>query len=473
MKRFSKILAVLLVLCLTIGGLSAVALAEDVVTLRWVTVGGGTPKNYDAWLEKINPYLAEKIGVNIAVEVVPWGDWDNRRSVIVNTSGEYDILFTNTMVYNSDVMVGAFADITDLIGTAAPELQAMIPASYWDACRINGKIFAVPTYKDSSQTEYIVWDKDLLDKLSLDASEVHTFEAMTPLLAAIKESTGEASFPMNKNGASYLPFMYDQMNAGLPTLGVRYDDATAKVVSVYEQEDVMANLKMLHQWYNDGIINADAATKPEENNYKPCSLAQGWSQAAVTTWGPNMGSTAVAYQWGDTVVSNETVRGSLNCISANCAHPEKALAFLQLLNTDSYVRDSFFYGLEGDDWEYTADKRVHRNNADWKMAGYTQASFFTVTPTDDVEFNQWDEVKALNEAAKPSVLLGFTFDTSKVNDQLTNCIAIFNRYKGEILTGTTNPEESVPAMMAEMKDAGFDAILTEAQAQVDAFQATK
>ncbi|MEG0049172.1 MAG: ABC transporter substrate-binding protein [Clostridia bacterium] len=473
MKRFSKILAVLLVLCLTIGGLSAVALAEDVVTLRWVTVGGGTPKNYDAWLEKINPYLAEKIGVNIAVEVVPWGDWDNRRSVIVNTSGEYDILFTNTMVYNSDVMVGAFADITDLIGTAAPELQAMIPASYWDACRINGKIFAVPTYKDSSQTEYIVWDKDLLDKLSLDASEVHTFEAMTPLLAAIKESTGEASFPMNKNGASYLPFMYDQMNAGLPTLGVRYDDATAKVVSVYEQEDVMANLKILHQWYNDGIINADAATKPEENNYKPCSLAQGWSQAAVTTWGPNMGSTAVAYQWGDTVVSNETVRGSLNCISANCAHPEKALAFLQLLNTDSYVRDSFFYGLEGDDWEYTADKRVHRNNADWKMAGYTQASFFTVTPTDDVEFNQWDEVKALNEAAKPSVLLGFTFDTSKVNDQLTNCIAIFNRYKGEILTGTTNPEESVPAMMAEMKDAGFDAILTEAQAQVDAFQASK
>ncbi|MEG2356042.1 MAG: DUF3502 domain-containing protein, partial [Clostridia bacterium] len=64
-------------------------------------------------------------------------------------------------------------------------------------------------------------------------------------------------------------------------------------------------------------------------------------------------------------------------------------------------------------------------------------------------------------------------DTSKVNDQLTNCIAIFNRYKGEILTGTTNPEESVPAMMAEMKDAGFDAILTEAQAQVDAFQASK
>ena len=27
------------------------------------------------------------------------------------------------------------------------------------------------------------------------------------------------------------------------------------------------------------------------------------------------------------------------------------------------------------------------------MAGYTQGSFFTVTPTDDFDFNQYDEVK--------------------------------------------------------------------------------
>ena len=105
-------------------------------------------------------------------------------------------------------------------------------------------------------------------------------------------------FPLNKNGATWLMTFYDGMNAGLGTLGVRYDDAEGKVVSVLEQDDVMANLKILHEWYNAGLINADAATLPEDNKYKVCSVAQGWPSAAITTWGPNMGVNAVAYQWG-------------------------------------------------------------------------------------------------------------------------------------------------------------------------------
>ena len=50
--------------------------SKDVVTLKWVTVGSGMPSNYDAWLAQINPYLEDKIGVNIDMEVISWGDWD-------------------------------------------------------------------------------------------------------------------------------------------------------------------------------------------------------------------------------------------------------------------------------------------------------------------------------------------------------------------------------------------------------------
>lgn len=471
-----KVLALVLTLCLLIGlgaTVTAASATEEIVTLRWVTVGSGMPLNYDAWLAHINTYLAEKIGVNIEMEVVQWGDWDNRRSVIISTNEPYDIIFGNMNVYNTDVVMGAYLDIDDMLAET-PELTALIPASYWDACRVNGKIYAVPTYKDSSASQFFVWDKELLDTLGLDVSDVHTFEAATPALTAFRDAnTGDPAFPLSKSGATYLAYQYDQMNTGLPAIGVRYDDAAAKVVPVFAQEDVMANLSLFHQWYNDGIINADAATLPEDNKYKACSIAQGWAGAAATTWGPNMGVEAVAYQWGETVVSNETVRGSLNSISINCEHPEKALAFLQLINTDPYVRDSFYYGLEGADWDYTEDGRVHRNNFDWTMAGYTQGTFFIVTPTDDVDFNQWDEVRELNENAKPSVLLGFTFDTSEVQDQIANCTVIYERYKGELLTGTIDPVEGVPAMMEEMNAAGFEDIVTAAQAQVDAFMATK
>ena len=82
----------------------------EIVNLKWVQVGSGQPDNYKAWQENINKYLAEKIGVNIDVEVVSWGDWDSRRSTLVNTGGDYDIMFTNANTYVQDVKMGAFLD---------------------------------------------------------------------------------------------------------------------------------------------------------------------------------------------------------------------------------------------------------------------------------------------------------------------------------------------------------------------------
>ena len=456
---------------------TAASSSDEVVTLKWVAVGTGMPSNYDAWLAQINPYLEEKIGVNIDMEVISWGDWDTRRSVIVNTSGDYDILFTNANTYNNDVSTGAFLDITDMVKEAAPELYASVPEDYWKACEVGGRVYAVPTYKDSSQSEYVVWDKNLVDETGYDYTKdlgINDLGELTAPLDAIKEKTGDATFPMFSNGGGYQTYMYDTLSAGLYPLGVRYDDGDAKVVATVEQEDVMGILKTFHEWYNAGIINSDAATHPEENNYKVCGIAQGWSGAAITSWGPQRGSECVAQKWGPTIVSNETVRGSLNCISANCAHPEKALEFLQLVNTDTYVRDLFYYGVQGDNWDYTDDSKtfVHKNNADWSMAGYTQGSFFAITPTDDFDFNQFDEVKELNEKAEPSVLLGFTLDTTSIADELANCIQIATRYKGELMTGTADPEVMVPQMMKELRAAGFDNIVAEAQSQVDAFMAS-
>lgn len=441
----------------------------DIVNLKWVQVGNEMPKNYDAWKANLDQYLAEKIGVNLDVEVVSWSDWTTRRSAIVNTNEAYDILFTNNDTYPSDVRLGAFADISELVQTASPELYSYIPAMMWDAVKVDGKIYAVPTYKDSSQTEYFVMDKTVADKYEFDYANAKEFADFDELLQKVKDEEGITPFYVDSNTAlGGLLGWYDQMGTGLPTMGVRYDDQERKVVAVFEQEDVMNDLKIVHNWFTRGIINSDAATLGEVPKYKFFGIAQGWSSAAQTVWGPAMEADAIALQWRDTVMSNETVRGSMSAISASSKNIEKALELLELVNTDSKVRDAMFYGLEGDDFDYDANGKVHKNKIEWPMAGYTQGSFFAVTPTDEVEFNQWDEVKELNENAKASVLLGVSFDTSEVENQLANCIEIYNRYKSEVLTGAVDPEQGVPAMMTEMRAAGFDEIVAAAQAAVDA-----
>ena len=102
------------------------------------------------------------------------------------------------------------------------------------------------------------------------------------------------------------------------------------------------------------------------------------------------------------------------------------------------------------------------------MAGYTQGTFFNVTQTDDVDFNQWDEVKELNENAKPSVMIGFNLDTSEIETELANCRAVYEKYYSELFTGAREPREMVETINEELEKAGWETIREEAQKQIDA-----
>ena len=453
------------------------AAPEEIVNLKWVAVGKGTPANYDAWKAHINEYLGEKIGVNIDMEIINWGDWETRRNMIVSTNEPYDIMFTNAATYFNDVSIGAFQQLDELVQTAAPGLVDLIPADYWNACRINGGLYAVPTYKDSSHSQYFIYDKALVEEAYPGYADVHTLQDASAVVEAVYNKTSAPVLVIPKEGLnSVVGIKYDALSSGLDAIGVSYDGdpAAPKVVVTFEQEDLLNDLTTLHGWYENGWVNSDAAILNEAPKYRPFFAGQGWPAAAKTTWGPNMGVEAVAIQWNETVLSNATVQGSMNCISAACEHPEKALQLLELVNTDPIVRDALFYGLEGDNFDYVevnGEKKVHKNNSEWSMAGYTQGTFFTVTPSDELEFNQWDEVKALNEQAKPSPVLGFCFNTDPVADELAACIAIYNEYKASILTGTDISQ--IESMLQAMRDSGLDKVLTEAQTQIDEWVAAK
>ena len=310
-----------------------------------------------------------------------------------------------------------------------------------------------------------------------DYKNAHDFKSADAVVAAMYEVYQQPVTINAQGGTDVLGNLYDGLGLGLTGLGVSYYDTDAPtVVPVFEQEDAMNNLRILHSWYVKGYTNSDAAILAENPTYRPFYVAQGWPSAAKTSWGNAESAytgeliNAVAVQVGDTVLSNDTVQGSLSCISASCKYPEKALQLLELVNTDSYVRDALYYGLEGDNFDYVevdGEQRVHKNNTDWTMAGYTQGTFFNVTQLDTDEFNQWIEVQAQNEEAIASPCLGIYIDTSSFADDLAACQAIWATYKPQIWTGVGDPDALVPQMMAEYRDSGFDEILAEVQRQVD------
>lgn len=449
-------------------------------TITWYQVGGGQPSNIASWTEKANAYLEEKIGVHIDIQCVSWGDWGDRRSVIVQTNEPYDIMFTDAGSYGSDVAMGAFADLTDLV-KETPGITDLIPAEYLKACEINGRLYAIPAYKDSSMTNFFVWTKEQVEAYAPDQwADVHSLAEATPVLEALKAGTGEAPVLLNKDGISCVAGnRYDGLGVGLDGLGVSYFDGSNKVVAVYEQDDVMDQLKILNQWMNNGLINSDAATRSEATGMCGLGIAQGWP-AAAKGWGDGRGAEVVVSQFGDTVLSNSTVQGSMACISASSKHPLEALKVLELVSTDSTFRDMLQYGEEGVNFKYVerdGDKRVLKLNTDWTLAGYTQGTFMTITPeiaTEDAEFvpsPYTTEVTEQNNNAVRSPALGFYFDNTEVADKIAACKAIFEGYKGIIHTGTGDPEENVKKMMDEMRASGFDDVVAAVQEQYDAFLA--
>ena len=453
---------------------------EEIVNLKWVTVGNGMPANYDAWKAAMDAYLEEKIGVHLDMEIIGWGDWDQRRNMIVSTNEPYDIIFGNNGTFYNDVNMGAYADLSGLLDSV-PALRDFIPAAYWDACKVNGGLYAVPTYKDSSATFYFVYDEDLAKASGVDYKNANTLADVEKCLEKMYTTETENHpantpvFYMHKGGLDAIyGSKYDDISSGCPAIGVSYKGGKPEVVSVFEQDDVKADLAVLQDMYKKGYVNSDANILDEAPKYNPCGVAQGWPSAAKTVWGPNMGIEGlecIAIQWGDTVLSNATVQGSLNSVSAACKHPEKALQLLELVNTDSKVRDMLFFGLEGDNFEYNAEGKVHKLNTEWSMAGYTQGTFFKVTQQDTEEFNQWDEVKALNENAVASPILGFSMNKEPISDELDAIIAIFTAWRPALMTGAD--PSALDNMLSEMKDAGLQNVIDELQSQIDAWVASK
>jgi len=449
---------------------TASAKSGEIPTLTWWLIGN-QPENLQAGLDKINAYTAEKIGVKIDIKVAGWGDWESKVNQVINTGEKFDIMFTNNTKYSKQVQQGAFADLTDLVQKEAPDLYKFIPQNVWSGAKIAGKIYSVPTYKDSSLSQYWVFDDTYVKKYNLDVSKITTFDELDKALTTIKKGEGKSVYPLTmiQNDAfSGMLNNYDDLTLGLQFLGVRYDDKARKVVSVLEQPDTMAQLKMLNKWYKSGVINPDAPTLKDSPKNKMFMSAQGFPGAEIG-WQSDQGVAKYdTVKIFGPVYTGSTIQGSLNAISANSTHKVEALKFLQLVNTDQKLRDMLAYGVEGTDFEYKSPQVVKRLTDTWGIGNYAMGSFFDMATQEGSPADQWDQVQKLNEQATGSVCLGFTPDTSKLATEIANCSATWDKYRYELMNGATDPTTTVPKVVAELKASGMDKIMAAMQAQIDA-----
>lgn len=453
--------------------------AEKPVELIWYTIG--TPqKDVDKVEAEINKYTAEKIGVTVDMKMIDFGDYNQKMQVMAASGEPMDILFTSSWAFDyvQNARKGAFMELDDLIESHGQGIKDAIDPAFLEGSKVDGHNYAIPANKELPAQEAWRFNKNLLDKYNLDISNVKSMESLEPLLKTIKENEPNVvPLAISKDFGPLLPF--DYIIEKMPMAVYLDDKDDLKVVNFLEMPETMETLKLMNKFYKAGYISPEAATTTSTQDLM--TSGNWFADRAATQpfadnlWSQSYGYPVVSTPAGDANIFNWSVMGSMQAISANSKYPEKAMDFLNLLNTDVYLRNLVDSGIEGVHYKKLSENVMENlpESKNYDMPTFALGNvMLTYLNPEDPE-NKWEEFKKFNESGKPAPLLGFNFDPSKVSTELAAVNNVKEEFWAPLMTGTVNPEEFLPKANQKLKAAGLDKIIAEAQSQIDAWKASK
>ncbi|TLC98561.1 ABC transporter substrate-binding protein [Robinsoniella peoriensis] len=453
---------------------------KEVVNLKIHTP---VPEQTDgkAVMEALNEYTKEKIGVTVDY-VFHGGAYGDKIQTIIASGEEYDACFTSNWLnpYNTNVVKGAFIDITELLPKAAPELQKAIPDYIWTAATVKGGIYAVPNQQIVARQIGALMPKDYVDGTGTDISKVKNLTDLGEYAQKAFDQFGAKVGGVNRaQAADYCGYEYisDYMAAG----AIKMDDTSAKVVNFYATDEWKNMLNELVSLNEKGLLDGECGYMDEygesqrvakktsafySGTYKPGVEAEESARAGYEC--------VMATAATDPYISTNSVIATMYGISTTSKHPEETLKYLELINTDPYAINLISYGIEGTHYKKTGENTIelisdsgYSHGQSWALGNVFNTYALAGQPEDI-----WEQTRALNDSAKTSPILGFSFDPEAVKMEVTNVSKVVKEYES-LVGGELPVEETNAEFLEKLNVAGIDKVMAEMQKQIDEFLASK
>lgn len=444
--------------------------------LTWYMIG--TPqKDADKVMEKVNEYTKEKINTKINLKMIDWGDYDKKMQVVIASGEPFDIAFTSSWAANYvlNARKGAFVELDKLLDSEGKELKEALDPAFLEGAKIDGKLYAVPANKEVGQQSVYVFNKRLVEKHNLDIKKVESLEDLEPLLKTIKEN--EPDFTPISTFNPYLPFDYI-LDDKMP-FAVHLDTSDHKIVNVYETPEMEQALKTMHSFYKAGYIKSDAATSNDpwplevENWFVRKEMYQPYAEL---TWARTSGYDLAVQPIHEPITFNGSVTGSMQAISVTSKNPERAMMFLNLLNTDPYLRTLLDKGIEDVHYEKGENDKIKDLQAridNFNMPSFAIGNQFILPLYDNDPDDKWDAFEKFNNDSIAAPTLGFYFDPNPVRTEIAAIANVSSEFSKPLMTGSVDPEKYLPKANKKFKEAGLDKVMAEIQKQYDAWRKTQ
>ncbi len=477
-----KVLALILAAVMMLS-LCSFAAAEEPVKLVWfIYCDTEAPLDWPEVEEALNAYSAEKIGVTCEYKYM-----NETQIALATQTGEYfDIAFTCDWWndYATNVAAGMFRDITNDLDSVPALKDSIVPLA-WEGVKVNGGIYAIPHMKDIGYEVFWILDSDyFLNQKGFEQDSYISFDGIEKYFEAYKaDHPDDYPFKMSKGGiTSWKNCLVDWLSMDY-LIGLEWEAQGTEnehtVKSAFEIPAFVNRIKKIHEWYEKGYINPDAAVTESMPRAQAgvVQSGQGWF-GAETVWANVIKKPIYISRYDGAFLSTSSIRGSMTAVSSFSEHPQEALKLIELMNTDPWYRETARYGIEGKHYTRNEDGTVTKTELgqnNMKVNAYGQghytlgaleASPFPEVPTD---IHQWEKTMANYEHATLSAAMGFTPDLTPVETQCLAIKSVIEEYMPELQTGTSDPDVAIPEILGRLNEVGLQDVIGEIQNQLNAF----
>ncbi|MBE7043267.1 MAG: extracellular solute-binding protein [Ruminococcaceae bacterium] len=474
-RIFALVLAVAMIATVLTGcgGTSETEYVKDDLSkeahLVWV-LAMEEPAAYPEVIEEVNKYLKEKINATLEIQFIQPADYATKvNMMLASQESDWDLMFTSNWQnpYENNVLLGGYYDLKEMLEKETPELYKFFPDSYWEALTLNGGIYAVPMNQVMYQQKGMWFKKETAEKYDLveKIENMANYEDMEEIYTTVHENEPE----MIVAGG----FQYDLFEEVGTTVKGGFTIENGEVTDGLD-EDKLNQYKLAREWYTKGFF-------PQEVKFEEAPfLKMGKIFSRYNRQLPGADAKhRISYDWdvinkatNGMILRREDVQGALTAINRMSKNPARALKLLELMTTDQYLFNLMAYGIEG--VHYTKDgNRITPTENSYYVQEFRIGNQFLAYLMPGYEEGVWEETDKLNREAKVDENMGFVFDVTPVETEITNLNSA-TEYSDSLGKGTAEDVEGTfQKHLEKRKAAGDQKVKEEIEMQYAAWKATQ
>lgn len=447
--------------------------------------------------DAINKITLEKINVKVDFRVYGVSDYAQKVNLALQ-SGEQMDLFTSPGQFANFAAKNQLYPLDELLDEYGQDLTNKLNEDFGPdilkTTTLNGQIYGIPANKGMALPINFVYNADMLSEVGMTADDINTVEDLPKVLDAIKEKFPDSVpfGPVNVNpsdtglirllqGMDSVDYLTDTSGVGV-VIG-----DSGKVVNYYETDEFKRGVELMRDWYNKGYLQKDAATTSLTMS-EIISSGRGFSFMAG--YGGMEAHRAISSQTGKNIAMKRIApfyfdSGAVNAvvwmISSNTKVPEATMKFANLLYTDEALINTILYGIENEDYVKVDEHHVkYPDGKDASTVGYTAQLSSGIVGSESIQYQlegvNWSDIELKlreNKETEKSPYFGFIFDQNSVRTEISAINNVVNQYRPGLVTGSLDPETTIPKFIKALNDAGAETIINEKQKQLDAWLAAQ